>query len=293
MAAMERKIEDIYSGPPIHWVGDGFRVRGYFNQIPDAMRRLSPFVMLDYGEPHEFPPTDNTRRGVGPHPHRGFETVTVAFQGSVAHHDSTGSGGVIGPGDVQWMTAGSGILHREYHEEKFARAGGTMQMMQLWVNLPKAHKMAPPRYQPITADQIAVVKLPDEAGVVRVIAGEYQGQKGPAKTFSPVSLFEVRLARGGKVDLSRPASENVALMVMKGSITLNGRAAKRNDFVLFGNEGEEIRALATEEAHLMLLAGEPIREPIVQYGPFVMNTRQEIEQAILDFNRGKFGQLSE
>src|SRR5262245_59385668 len=170
-------------GPPgVHWVGDGFRVRGYFSRIPDAERRLDPFLLLDYHEPWEYPPTKNERRGVGPHPHRGFETVTLAFQGSVAHHDSTGKGGVIGPGDGQWMTAASGILHREYHEESYARRGGTMQMAQIWVNLPKAHKMDPPGYQAITADRMGVVELPGGAGQVRVIAGEFRGVRGPART---------------------------------------------------------------------------------------------------------------
>jgi redox-sensitive bicupin YhaK (pirin superfamily) len=291
----ERKIEGVYAGPPVHWVGDGFRVRGYFSVIPEVQRKLSPFLLLDYHAPHNYPPTENTRRGVGPHPHRGFETVTVAFQGSVAHHDSTGAGGVIGPGDVQWMTAGSGILHREYHEESYARAGGPMQMAQIWVNLPKAHKMDAPRYQPLTAGEMGHVELPDEGGVVRIIAGEYQGVKGPAKTYTPINMLDVRLNRNGGADFSFPAAENAALLVMKGAVTINGNAkAGINDFVLFRNEGERITVEAADaEAHLLVLNGAPINEPVVAYGPFVMNSEREIQQAITDFNHGKFGTLAD
>src|SRR5262245_62820989 len=199
-----RRIDRVVAAPRPHWVGDGFHVSGFFNAIPDAQRKLSPFLLLDYGAPREFPPTTNARQGVGPHPHRGFETVTIAFQGSVAHHDSTGKGGVIHPGDVQWMTAGSGILHREYHEESFARRGGTMQMAQIWVNLPRAHKMDPPGYQAITADRIGVATLPDGAGTVRVIAGEHRGVRGPAKTFTPVTMLDVRLVGGGRAEFGIP-----------------------------------------------------------------------------------------
>jgi redox-sensitive bicupin YhaK (pirin superfamily) len=289
----ERKIEGIYQGPPAHMVGDGFRVMGYFNVIPDAERKLSPFLLLDYHAPHNYPPLANGRRGVGPHPHRGFETVSLAFQGSVAHQDSTGAGGVIGPGDVQWMTAASGILHREYHEESFARRGGPMQFVQLWVNLPSSHKMDPPRYQALTASQMGQHELPDGGGVVRVIAGEYRGTKGPAKTFTPINLFDLQLNEGGRAELSFPASENAALSVMGGEATLNGRRAVTNDFVLFANEGERITVESTAGARLLVMNGEPIREPIAAYGPFVMNTRQEIVEAIDDLRRGKFGHLDE
>ncbi len=288
-----RQIDRILTAPGHHWVGDGFRVAGYFSAIPDAQRRLSPFLLLDYGEPHAFPATGNARRGVGPHPHRGFETVTIAFQGSVAHHDSTGRGGVIGPGDVQWMTAASGILHREYHEEGFARRGGTMQMAQIWVNLPRAHKMDPPGYQAITADRIGVATLPDGAGAVRVIAGEFEGVRGPAKTFTPVQLFDVRLAAKGGVDFTVPAAHNVALLVMTGEVSVNGEEAGVNDFVLFANAGETIAVETRKDAQLLLLSGEPIDEPVVSYGPFVMNTEGEIRQAMIDFQDGKFGQLED
>ena len=290
----ERKIEGVYGAPPAHWVGDGFRVMGYFSAIPDIQRKLSPFLLFDYHAPYNYPPTQNERRGVGPHPHRGFETVTLAFQGSVAHHDSTGSGGVIGPGDVQWMTAASGILHREYQEKEFARAGGPMQMAQIWVNLPRAHKMDAPRYQALAAEQMGRVALPDEAGVVRVIAGEYQGVRGPAKTFTPLKLLDVRLNRKGRADFSFPAQENAGLLVMKGAVSINGKThAAANDFVLFRNEGEHLSVEAESEAHLLVLEGAPIREPVVAYVPFVMNSEQEIRQAIDDFKRGAFGELAD
>jgi redox-sensitive bicupin YhaK (pirin superfamily) len=288
-----RRIDRVVAAPRPHWVGDGFHVSGFFNAIPDAQRKLSPFLLLDYGAPREFPPTANARRGVGPHPHRGFETVTIAFQGSVAHHDSTGKGGVIGPGDVQWMTAASGILHREYHEESFARRGGTMQMAQIWVNLPRAHKMDPPGYQTITADRIAAANLPNGAGTVRVIAGEYLGVRGPAKTFTPVTMLDVRLVEKGRADIDVPARHNAALLVMKGEIAVSSETASENEFVVFANAGERIAVEAKSEAHLLLLAGEPIEEPVVSYGPFVMNTEGEIRQAMLDFQAGKFGELED
>src|SRR5215471_2697324 len=248
-APKPREIEGIYGAPPFHWVGDGFRVAGYFSAIPDAVRKLDPFLMLDYHPEYQYPPTTH-RRGVGVHPHRGFETVTFAFQGSVAHHDSTGGGGVIGPGDVQWMTAAAGILHKEYHEESYGRRGGPFQMAQLWVNLPKAHKMAPPGYQPILADQMGIVTLPDGAGTVRVVAGEYQGVRGPAKTFSPMTVLDATLNSGGKLELSFPARQTVAILVMKGEVTFNGNRARINDFVLFKNEGERITVEASAEARL-------------------------------------------
>jgi len=288
-----RGIEGIYAPPRIHWVGDGFRVAGYLSAIPDAVRKLSPFLLLDYHATYEYAPTSH-RRGVGVHPHRGFETVTLAWQGSVAHHDSTGAGGVIGPGDVQWMTAASGILHKEYHEESFGRRGGPFQMAQLWVNLPKANKMAPPRYQPLLAGQMGIANLPDGSGVVRVIAGEYAGVRGPANTFTPIDVFDARLSRGGKLELSFPARNNAAVLVMKGEVAINGSAtARSDDFVLFDNVGERISIDASAETQLLVLSGEPIDEPVVQHGPFVMNTEQEIEQAILDFNSGRFGYLED
>ena len=292
-AAPIREVEAVYHAPALHWVGDGFRVAGYFSAIPDAVRKLDPFLLLDYHPAYEYSPTSR-RRGVGVHPHRGFETVTFAFQGSVAHHDSSGGGGVIGPGDVQWMTAASGILHKEYHEESYSRRGGPFQMVQLWVNLPGAHKMDPPRYQPILAAEMGVVTLPAGAGLVRVVAGEYRGVRGPAKTFSPINIYDARLSAGGHVEFSFPARQTAALLVMQGDLTIHGATrATTNDFVLFRNAGERIAIEATSDAQLLVLNGEPLREPVVQYGPFVMNTPREIQQAFADFSAGKFGHLDD
>lgn len=287
-----RELEGIYSSPGLHWVGDGFRVAGYFSAIPDAVRKLDPFLLLDYHPEYHYSPTSQ-RRGVGAHPHRGFETVTLAFQGSVAHHDSAGGGGVIGPGDVQWMTAASGILHKEYHEENFSRQGGLFQMVQLWVNLPQAHKMDPPRYQPLLAQQMGQVKLASEAGDLRVIAGEFQGVRGPAQTYSPINIYDARLRATGQLELDFPSGETVALLIMKGEVTLQGSLqARQDDFVLFRRTGERVVIEAQSDAQILVLNGEPLDEPVVQYGPFVMNTEQEIEQAFIDFSSGQFGTLA-
>lgn len=285
-----RTVSGVYGAPGLHWVGDGFRVAGYFNGIPKVTARLSPFLLLDYHPPYDYPPT-KWPRGVGVHPHRGFETVSIAWEGSVAHHDSAGGGGVIGPGDVQWMTAGSGVLHKEYHEAGYAERGGTFHMAQLWVNLPREHKMSPPRYQALTAKEIGVVALPK--GTVRVIAGTFGGVTGPAQTFTPIDLFDIRLEAGGKLPLSRPAHHNVSLLVMKGAVTINGAKAKLHDLVVLANDGERVLVEATADAQLLLLGGEPIDEPVVQHGPFVMNTREEIAQAFADLRDGKFGTLED
>lgn len=288
-----REIDAVYQAPELHWVGDGFRVAGYFSAIPDAARKLDPFLMLDYHPEYHYSPTSR-QRGVGVHPHRGFETVTIAFQGSVAHHDSAGGGGVIGPGDVQWMTAASGVLHKEYHEQSFAQRGGPFQMAQLWVNLPRAYKMTAPRYQPLMAEQMGVVPLPGDAGTVRVIAGNYLGVQGPAQTFSPVQIYDVHLNASGRADFTFPAQETLALLVMKGEVRINGgRVARANDFVLFQRVGEKLALEGTKEAQILLLNGEPLGEPIVQYGPFVMNTEREIREAIVDYSNGKFGELDD
>jgi redox-sensitive bicupin YhaK (pirin superfamily) len=290
-----RAIDEIYGAPPIHWVGDGFRVMGYFAQDAQLVRKLSPFVLIDYHAPFVYPPTTNLRRGVGPHPHRGFETVTVAFEGSVAHHDSTGAGGIIGPGDVQWMTAGAGILHKEYHEERFARTGGRLHVIQIWVNLRAADKLAQPGYQLLERDGIGVAALPDDGGSVRVIAGEYAGVKGAARTFTPIDVLDVRLNAKGRLELDVPAHHNIAVLVMNGNIAINGaRAAGANDLVVFGHRGERIAIEGlTDDVHLMVLSGEPIDEPVAQYGPFVMNTERELRQAVSDYNRGLFGTLAD
>ncbi len=288
-----RDIDAIHGAPDFHWVGDGFHVAGYFSVIPNAMRRLSPFLMLDYHPPYDYTPTTQPR-GVGVHPHRGFETVTFAWEGSVAHHDSTGAGGVIGPGDVQWMTAASGILHKEFHEEGYSRRGGRFHMAQLWVNLPRANKMSAPGYQGISSDRMGVVTLPNSAGTVRVIAGEFEGVRGPARTFTRIDVYDVRLNSAGLLPLTFPARHNLAVLVMKGEVVVNrGRTARTNDFILFKNEGERVDLTASSDAHLLVLSGEPIEEPIAAYGPFVMNTPDEIRQAMVDFNAGKFGHLDD
>ncbi len=288
-----RPVDAVFSPPPVHWVGDGFRVAGYMNVIPDAAQRLSPFLLLDYHPPFAYEPSVR-QRGVGVHPHRGFETVTLAWEGSVAHHDSTGAGGIIGPGDVQWMTAASGILHKEHHEAEFSRRGGVMHMAQLWVNLPGSHKMKRPGYQPITAADIHELSLPNGGGSVRVIAGELGGVKGPARTATKVNVFDARLAAGGKLELPIAGRENLSVLVMSGDIVVGAEtAAKQGDFVLFKNEGELATLEAKSQAHLLVLGGEPIGEPVVQYGPFAMNTKQEIAQAYQDYRSGKFGYLED
>jgi redox-sensitive bicupin YhaK (pirin superfamily) len=249
--------------------------------------------MLDYNSKHYFSATEKPR-GVGVHPHRGFETVTIAYHGKVAHHDSSGGGGVIGEGDVQWMTAASGVLHKEYHEENFAREGGDFQMVQLWVNLPAKYKMSTPKYQSITNEQINKVELENNSGIVEVIAGDYQMTKGTATTFSPVNLLNAKLNENGKAVFNFPANYNTALVVIEGKIKVNGEEIVPTDhFVLFENEGEEFTVEATEKSVVLVLSGEPLNEPIAAHGPFVMNTREEILQAFEDFNTGKFGYLED
>ena len=248
---------------------------------------------MDYGPPREFTPLRSGKRGVGWHPHRGFETVTLAWEGAVAHRDNAGHAGVIGPGGVQWMTAASGIFHEEYHESEFSRRGGRMHMMQLWVNLPKKDKTAPPGYQPITSEQIPSVALEEGGGAVRVIAGEYGGARGPARTFTPITMLDVQLEAGGRLPVSLPADHNALVVVASGRVTVDGRTAKTGELVLFENDAAALEVAAEEATHLIVLAGEPIDEPIFQYGPFVMNTRDEIEQAIIDVQRGRFGPVPE
>ncbi|HXD91771.1 MAG TPA: pirin family protein [Bacteroidia bacterium] len=289
-----RSIEVVVSPPNPHFVGDGFRVHNF---IPSGyhldMQRMTPFIMMDYNSPFYFPPTDKPR-GVGVHPHRGFETVTIAYKGRVAHHDSAGNSGVIGEGEVQWMTAASGILHKEFHETEFSKAGGDFQMVQLWVNLPAKDKMSKPKYQGITKDQIKKYQLADNAGVVEVIAGQYKDVTGAASTFTPVNLLNTRLNKSGKAAFSFPKNYNTGLLVIEGSIKVNDtEAVEANNFVLFENDGEDFTVEATENAIVLVLSGEPINEPIAAHGPFVMNTRNEILQAMEDYNTGKFGYLEE
>lgn len=285
-----KKILGTYSAPRPHWVGDGFPVRSLFSYNSHG-RHLSPFLLMDYAGPANFEP-GTRRRGVGEHPHRGFETVTIVYQGEVDHRDSTGAGGHIGPGDVQWMTAASGIVHEEFHSEAFTRQGGTLEMVQLWVNLPARDKMAEPGYQTLLDADIPSVPLADGAGRVRVIAGEFEGHRGPARTFTPMNVWDVRLNQGGHARLSVPAGHTLALVVLRGTVMVNGSAVAREaQMLVFDREGSEIDVEANNDATLLLLGGEPIEEPIVGYGPFVMNTQAEISQAIADYEGGRFGQV--
>jgi quercetin 2,3-dioxygenase len=289
--AQERSVEGVYGSTTFHWVGNGFHVSTYFPSRQLPAERVSPFVLMDYGPPKDFAPLARGKRGVGWHPHRGFETVTLAWEGSVAHGDNAGNRGVIRAGDVQWMTAGAGIFHEEFHEERFARDGGRMHMMQLWVNLPKKHKLAKPGYQPIVAAQIPTVSV--DRGEVRVIAGEHGGARGPAHTFTPITMLDVHLRAGGRLEVPLPPSFNALAVVAKGRVAAGSRSATAGELVLFANDGARLTLVADEETHLIVLAGEPLGEPIVQYGPFVMNTVQEIEQAIVDVNSGRFGPVPE
>ncbi|MCB5300735.1 pirin family protein [Yersinia bercovieri] len=285
-----KKVQGIYRAPRQHWVGDGFPVRSLFSYQSHG-KQLSPFLLLDYAGPADFTPTTH-RRGVGQHPHRGFETVTIVYHGEVEHRDSTGKGGVIGPGDVQWMTAGSGILHEEFHANTFAQRGGAFEMVQLWVNLPAKDKMAAPGYQAIRSESIPQVTLPDDAGSLRVIAGNYAGEHGPAHTFSPLNVWDIRLNQGKSAEFSLPVGWNSALIVLRGSVLVNGDAIARDaEMVLLDAAGSAVTIEANNDALLLLLSGEPIDEPIVGYGPFVMNTQQQINQAIADFNSGRFGSM--
>jgi redox-sensitive bicupin YhaK (pirin superfamily) len=288
---MNKKIERIIPQPAAPgMVGDGFRVYNYIPGGGISQQRISPFLMLDFNAEIDFGPSDHLR-GVDVHPHKGFETVTIAYKGSVAHHDSAGNSGTINPGDVQWMTAGAGILHKEYHEKEFSKKGGPFEMVQLWVNLPKKDKGTAPHYQAITKDQVGKVILPDGQGIINVIAGNYNGVKGPAETYTPVNIFDIKLKKGGATTTSLPAGYNTAILVINGSATINGQNAPEHSFVLFAREGEEIAITASEDSVLLLLSGEPINEPIASYGPFVMNTQAEILESIREFQSGKFGVL--
>lgn len=286
-----KQIEKIINPPPHHWVGDGFKVHTLFPSNEIEKSRMSPFFLLDYNAKTIFPPSD-IPKGVGPHPHRGFETVTIAYEGSVAHHDNKGNSGVINKGDVQWMTAGSGILHKEYHENSFSKKGGLFQMVQLWVNLPAKYKMSDPKYQALIHNKIGKYKLPYEKGTINIIAGEYKGVKGPAFTFTPINIYDMRLKKNAKITLNLSEYFNTGLLVLDGNILLNdSEAIKTDHFVLFRNNGTRINLSAIEDCVILILNGEPINEPIIQYGPFLMNTKKEIIEAIDDFNSGKFGHL--
>jgi hypothetical protein len=285
-----KKLRCIQRSVDRHWVGNGFPVRTLF-AYPNLGSVLSPFLLLDYAGPMEFPPTDE-RRGVGEHPHRGFETVTIVYEGQVEHRDSSGGGGSIGPGDVQWMTAASGLVHEEFHGRDFARRGGMFEMVQLWVNLPAKDKTAPPGYQSILNGDIPAVALPDGQGTVRVIAGEFAGTKGPATTFTPIHVWDLRLTSDQRTDLTVPDGWTTALVVLKGALRVNGSEPIRAAEVgLFDRAGTRFHIDSANGTTALLLSGEPIDEPIVGSGPFVMNTAQEIRQAIVDYQNGKMGHL--
>ena len=285
-----KQITGVFTAPRPHWVGDGFPVRSLFSYQSHG-ESLSPFLLLDYAGPHSFP-ADGAKRGVGEHPHRGFETVTIVYAGEVEHRDSTGKGGVIGPGDVQWMTAGAGILHQEFHSAAFANRGGELKMIQLWVNLPAKDKMTAPGYQSIEAASIPTVALPDDSGSLRVIAGRYVGAEGPASTFSPLNVWDMQLRQDKEIVFTQPDGWSTALVVLEGSVTVNGESTVQEaQLVVLSHQGERVNLHASSDAKVLVLAGEPINEPIVGYGPFVMNSQTEIAEAVRDFNSGRFGQI--
>ncbi|HPQ95328.1 MAG: pirin family protein [Thiothrix sp.] len=288
----EKKLNRILRAPAGHWVGDGFPVRSMLSYNNGLDTLQSPFLLLDYAGPHEFPPTER-RLGVGPHPHRGFETVTVVYDGEVEHRDSSGAGGKIGKGDVQWMTAASGVVHEEFHGRDFAHRGGRFEMIQLWVNLPAKDKMNPPGYQGILDSDIPVAELADGQGRVRVIAGEFDGQRGPAHTHTPINMWDMRLHAGASLELEVPEGHSTVLLVLKGQVSLGGEAetVQANEVALFEHAGSRIRLQSPADATVLLLTGEPLNEPVVGYGPFVMNTQAEIRQAFQDYNSGSMGRL--
>ena len=294
MANKFKSIEAVIPPPPFHMVGDGFRVHNFFpSDSIVRMTGMSPFFLMDYGSKWIFPPSE-TPRGVGVHPHRGFETVTIAYHGKVAHHDSTGNSGIIGEGDVQWMTAGEGILHKEYHEKEFSRKGGMMQMVQLWVNLPAKNKMTPPKYQAIENAMMGRVVLKDKKSTVEIISGAYNGTKGPATTFSPINVFNAKLKQGSRAEFSFSNKSNTGMLIIEGEVRVNdSKTAHEDNFILFGHDAEEIALEASKESVILILSGDPINEPIASYGPFVMNTQAEIKQAYEDFHSGKFGYLED
>jgi redox-sensitive bicupin YhaK (pirin superfamily) len=291
LEANVKQVATVLNPPAPHMVGDGFRVHNFF---PNGYKlKMSPFFLLDYNAKIDFS-ARNQPRGVGVHPHRGFETVTIAYHGAVAHHDSAGNSGVIYPGDIQWMTAASGILHKEYHEENFSKTGGIFQMVQLWVNLPAQYKMSTPKYQSIQQGDLQKYVLENNAGIIEIIAGNYKGKKGNAYTFTPIEMYNARLNKGAKTDFSFPANYNTGFIIIEGSIKINDTSiAKENQMAHFKNEGELITIEALENSVILILSGEPINEPIAQYGPFLMNKPEEIQQAIADYNNGKFGYLDE
>lgn len=286
-----KKLLEILRSSGGHWVGDGFPVRSLFGYNGDT-RAISPFLLFDYAGPHLFEPAAQPR-GVGQHPHRGFETVTIVYDGEVSHRDSTGGGGTIGPGDVQWMTAAGGIIHEEFHSPAFTKTGGPFRMVQLWVNLPARDKMSQPQYQAITSDQIPSAGFADGHGRARVIAGDFDGIKGPATTFTPVNLWDMRLDAGAAAELPLPEGHNAMIAVLAGQVTIDGKVIGEAEIARLSSDGEGARIQADGDSILLVMSGEPIDEPVVGYGPFVMNTEDEIRQAIDDFNSGRFSRVEQ
>jgi redox-sensitive bicupin YhaK (pirin superfamily) len=287
-----RKIIGVYPAPDsMHWVGDGFPVHSLFSHHEHGAR-VSPFLLFDYAGPFDFPPTAK-RRGVGAHPHRGIETVTIVLDGEIAHRDSTGAGGLIGPGDVQWMRAASGLVHEEYHSERFAKSGGRFELVQLWVNLPARDKMSPPHYQTLLDKDIPRVDLADDAGLVRVIAGEFDGHRGPAQTATAINLWDMRIDAGKSVRFTLPEGHTALAAVLEGTVEVNGeKIARAMDVVVFDETGGEVAFEANSDAKLIIMSGEPIDEPVAQQGPFVMNTQDELRQAFVDYQSGRFGAIA-
>ncbi|UYQ93141.1 pirin family protein [Chitinophaga horti] len=286
-----KEVTQVYKGSKPNMVGDGFRVQNLFPRGNRIGKAISPFFLLDYAAPVYFPPTDKAR-GVDQHPHRGFETVTIVYQGALEHRDSTGAYGKLREGDVQWMTAASGIVHEEKHETEFSRKGGTIEMAQLWVNLPKAHKMNKPGYQTLLREDIPV-KSWEDGSQLRVIAGEFEGLYGPARTFTPINVYDVQLKMGRNITIKLPEGYNTGIVVLKGEAEFNEtHISKEVEIVSFGNEGEEINITAVSDVSLLVLNGEPINEPVFAYGPFLMNTQEEITQAIQDYSEGRLGRLN-
>lgn len=288
---MLRPVELKLKGPDPHWVGNGFRVSQYFPRGMNLLERFSPFILMDYNVPFEFPPS-STPRGIGPHPHRGFETVSFAFEGAVEHHDNQGNHGIIYPGDVQWMTAGEGILHKEYHEKEFSKSGGIFHMIQLWVNLPKKDKLASPRYQDISNKDMGRFEIGDNKGEVTIVSGDFKGVKGPAKTFSPINIYIIDLENKGELEFVEPGHYNTGILLLEGKVKINDKSCSEKDFILFENKDGNIRLESiTDKSKLIVLSAEPIDEPIATGGPFVMNTKDEIEKAASDYREGRFGSL--
>lgn len=290
--AKYRGVEGVLPPTNTHMVGNGFKVMNFFPNGRGFEERMSPFFLLDFNAEVSYPPSDISR-GVGVHPHRGIETITFAYKGGVEHHDSKGNHGIIGPGDIQWMTAGGGVLHKEYHEQTYLKKGGAFEMLQLWINLPKKHKMAPAKYQSIVHSSKPKVSLPNNMGEVYVVAGEYDGVKGVASTYSPVHMYDIHYAAHADFSFSLPGNYNTGILVVDGSISVNDHMVPENHFVQLKNEAGEIHIKASKKGILLVLSGEPLNEPYVNYGPFVMNTEAEIHQAIKDYNDGKFGFLKD